>query len=228
MSFKQFLETYVNLPGGGVLIRPPSKYQPGYLDFDQVGRHNPKLKEILTDLIKKSPEIADYQLKFDGPGFGSVKEYLGKVSHPDFTGMPSKWYHGTSEWAWKERISIEGLRPRAHTQTKAAYGANISSAKPADPNLVYLADNDGNVVRFAARDANKHAYHTGHKWSQPAILEIDKKGVHPDYFDTDIDSREKDWKQSLWTLGTVGYRGVISPGFIKLHMVNNDKEWVKV
>jgi hypothetical protein len=229
MNFRLFLEASIHLPDGGhVLIREPNKYQPGYLDFDNISRHNPKLKEILSDLLTKHPEIASYQLKFDGPGFGSVEEYLKKVSHPKFKAMPDKWYHGTSEWAWLEFISKNGLRPRKQTQAQAAYGANISSAKPSDPNLTYLSDNDGNTVRFAARNANSNAYRLGHTQSRPAILEIDNKGVDPRYFEPDIDSDKRDWQQSLWTLGAVGYREAISPGFIKPHMINDNMKWVKL
>jgi hypothetical protein len=91
-------------------------------------------------------------------------------------------------------------------------------------------DNDGNAVRFAARNANSNAYRAGHKQSRPIILEIDAKGVRTSYLEPDVDARTHDWKQSLWKMGSVGYRGVIPPQFIKLHMMWDDekKEWVKV
>jgi hypothetical protein len=228
ISFKQFLESFINLPNGGrVLIRPPTAHNPtGYLDFDNISRHNPQLKTILADLIKQHPEIANYQLKFDGPGFSTAREYLQKISHPQFNHMPDKWYHGTSEWAWVESISQNGLKPRSQTQAAAAYGANISSAPPGDPELVYLMDNDGNAVRFAARNANGNAIKNGHK-SRPIILEIDGRGINPAYLVADIDSRTQDWQKSLWSMGSVGYRRNIPPNFIKLYMVW-DEEWRRI
>ena len=228
-TFHEWLlrEAFLDLPGGGrVLIRPPTQHQPiGYLDFDNIGRHNPQLKTILADLLKQQPEIVDYQLKFDGPGFSTVAQYLSQVQHPSFSGMPSKWYHGTSAWAWSELISKEGLRPRSTTGATAAYGANISSAPAGNPDLVYLMDNDGNAVRFAARNANGNAVQQGHADSVPVILEIDGRGINPAYLEPDVDSRARNWQESLWTLGSVGYRRAIPPGFIKLHMSWSDKTW---
>jgi len=229
MEFKQFFEASWNILGwnGSHWYEYDAfKEKPlfdVYIDKNRVsvsmaGPRHPQMKKALKILIKQRPDVADKELDFDGWRPGSVKEFL-KTSeyHQSKDELPRFLYTGTSLLRW-ESIREDGLRPRSETGVEPAYGAQISSAIPANPDYIYLAGSLGSTVRIASRDAAR-----GENPYQPVILRIDSRGLKYDKLRADEDSRcgKYDWQCSMSSLDTLAYKGKISPKYIELYKVYN-------
>lgn len=209
-----------------ILGRKPSKYNPNkYVDIEGVARHSPHLAQMLQKLLEQYPELSDYPVKFDGPAGETIQQVLDRVGHDEFTGVPGTWFHGTSTWHWKQ-MGNQGLRPRGATGVPPSYqmGAN-----PSNPENIYLMDNDGNAVRFAAREAASKASRKGHE-AKPIVLKIDGRKLSKRNFRPDEDSDENQWEKSVWKMGAVAYEGEIPVEAITPHLTldNESRQWVPV
>ena len=208
-----------------VMGRKPSEHnQKKYIDIEGVARHSPQLKKMLAKLLEQFPELVDYPVKFDGPSNETLKQVVDRVSQKEFDGVPGTWFHGTSTWHWKQ-MGNQGIRPRGLTGVDPSYQMG---AAPSNPQYVYLMDNDGNAVRFAAREANSKAIAAGHRDSRPIVLKIDGRRLHRGDFRPDEDSNENRWEQSLWTMGAVAYEGEIPTESVQPHLIlDKDKNaWI--
>src|SRR5581483_1759131 len=119
-----------------------------YIDVEFSSIHNPKLKPALQELLKVAPWLLSYDMTFDGHRV-KVTDVLDQKEDPDW--IVKYWYHGTSGY-YAEIALREGLKPRVMTNLPASF---VGGAKEGNPNLIYLSANDGNAVRFAAREANR-------------------------------------------------------------------------
>jgi len=187
------------------------------VDVEMAGPRHPQMKRALRVLIKQRPEFAKRRLEFDGYSPGTVEEFLRSQTRPPWE-MPRYFYQGTSDDRWSS-IERAGLVPRAKTGVKPAYGAHISSAKPSNPNYVYLVGSPGAIARWAANDAARADQ------SIPVILKIDSRGMDMDKLRPDEDSRSDDWKDSLAQLDSVAYEGEIEPEFITLYRISKGGKW---
>ena len=113
-----------------------------------------------------------------------------------------------------------GLLPPSVSGAEPAYGAQISSAKPADPRATYLTT-DFATASWASRDAANKAR------SSRVILEVLPPFTHT-LFGPDVDSGVSSAEQSLETTGAVAYFGEIPPEQIRLHAYFDSDldEWV--
>jgi hypothetical protein len=158
----------------------------------------------LMQIADKYPEIIDYWVSFDGPSI----EILTLIQNPlTAIVLPTvEFLHGTSTELLDD-IFDRGLCPRSITGLPPSYGASITRAMPCDPDAVYLTT-QANMAGFAARDAcQKHG-------GSAAILRI--MGVDPNKAIPDVDSRESTAEMSLQRMGSIGYRGCISPDKIEM------------
>lgn len=117
----------------------------------EAGPKHPVLKRALKILLRQRPEFRDWEIVFDGYSPGTVSEFLKSPTRPPWE-MPRYFYQGTSDDRW-ERIQEEGLVPRSKTGVEPAYGAHISSARPSNPDYVYLSGSPGSACSLAAHDA---------------------------------------------------------------------------
>ncbi len=185
------------------------------VSLEGINSNHPMAKRILKMLIKQFPETSSKIIDFDGYRPGTVKDFI-QVFHGS-KDLPKYLYHGTSVYRW-ENIKDNGLMPRAISGSDPVFGAGKSHAIPASENLVYLATNIGNTVKFAGRDAQKDG-------SKPLILKIDTKGLTPDRLYPDEDSQETNWQDSMYKSGILGYQGVIKPDFITPNTILVDNLW---
>jgi len=158
---------------------------------------DPGFRRALQDIVWTYPEAANFDIHFDGP-WKKVSEVLSADAVPH---QQIVWLHGTSTKAW-ENIQKQGLRPRAQTGAKRAYGAHIERAAVADQSAIYLTTQLG-PARWAAQDAARSTK------SCPVVLQV--RGVDPKQLRSDEDSRETSWIRSMEAMGTVKYIGVIPP-----------------
>jgi hypothetical protein len=190
-----------------------------YLDSKRVsieyaGPFHPLIKKALYALVKQFPQTVDQVIDFDGFKPGTVREFLTSKEYEKRTNskrLPAYFYHGTSSKAW-QLIEKSGLSPRSVTSASPAYGASISSAKPAKENLIYLSASYGAAVRFAASDATRN-----YSGSYPVILQIDSKGMDANRLRADEDSQADAWQDSIHMLNSVAYEGTIDPRYIKIY-----------
>lgn len=207
-----------------ILGRKPSKYNPNkYIDIEGVARHSPELETMLKKLLEQFPELSDYPMKFDGPAGETVQQVIDRVGHEEFTGVPGTWYHGTSTWHWKQ-MGNQGLRPRGDTGVPPSYQMG---AAPSNPKNIYLMDNDGNAVRFAAREASSKAKQSGYE-AQPIVLKVDGRKLSKSNFRPDEDSDENQWEKSVWRLGAVAYEGEVPIEAVTPHLIfdSERREWM--
>jgi hypothetical protein len=170
---------------------------------------HPGFRRAIEEITDKYPELEDYLIEFDGPRFPLI-DLLQKPLMNDWSQI--EFLHGTSTALWPQ-IQQQGLLPRATTGQAATYGSAISSAKPGNPNAVYLTT-QLTTANFAAIDAAK--FHGG----KPLILKI--SGISPEYVIPDIDSRAETAEQSLHQLGSIGYLAPITPAMISTpHLQRN-------
>ena len=184
------------------------------------------LKRALKVLLRQRPEFRDWEIVFDGYSPGTVGEFLKTPTRPPWE-MPRHFYQGTSMDRW-DRIKDEGLVPRSETGVEPAYGAHISSARPSNPDYVYLGGSPGSACSLAAHDAARIDK------SQPVMLRINSQGMRVSKLRPDIDSIPRsdpygsyDWQHSMKRLDSIGYEGSIAPQFIELYKVwdKDTKKW---
>lgn len=180
------------------------------VEIENLSRHAPEAVEALRAWRQEYGD--DWTVVFDGHQAGTLLEFL-KV--PASTHV-SVWYHGTSS-ASAEAILKQGLRPRGSSDA-----VFVGGSTPSNPKYVYLASDDGNDVRFAARAAARHDH------SQPVVLAIRASALDSDRLRADEDSGAVTWTESLEKTGNVAYEGVIPPGAIQIHMRLEDDGWKKV
>lgn len=214
-------------------VKPSQYRKEGYLDIDGVGRHHPILGEALQKLLEQYPELSDYPIKFDGPSMETVQQTLSRVSTEGYEGIPKEWYHGTSTWHF-EGMKNTGMRSRGATGVSPSYQMGAAAS---NPDYVYLMDNDGNAVRFAAREAATKARKEGHD-AQALVVRIDGSKLdwrkfRPDedanQYSTTFSHYEQDWEKSLWGMGAVAYEGEIPSEGIRPHlMIGEDNTWEPV
>jgi hypothetical protein len=164
---------------------------------------SPGFISALREIVWEYPEAASFKIKFDGP-WQSVSDVLDRASR-----SPTLFLHGTSSTAW-EQIQRRGLLPRQQSGSRPAYGAHLSHAAASDPEAVYLTTQLG-TASWAARDAVRT--HGG----APTILEVDARDLDEDKLRPDEDSRSTSWRESLEIMGSVKYKGQISPRSIRIH-----------
>ena len=194
---------------------------PKNVSIEYAGPRHPLLKRALTRLVRqlRGTGIEDKKFNVDGWSPGTVNDFL---SSPDVNGpkdrLPKYLWHGTSLFRW-ERIREEGLLPLGESGAERAYGAKISSAKPADPKYVYMATTLGSAVRMAAQDAQISDEDSN---SIPIILRINTSNLDYNKLRPDIDSRTGNWLDSMHIMDAIAYEGKIAPQDIELH-----KAWDK-
>lgn len=164
---------------------------------------SPGFIRALRAIALEYPEARSFKIKFDGP-WQTVSDVLARASM-----SPVLFLHGTSSTAWA-RIQEQGLLPRKRSGSEPAYGARLSHTAAADPEAVYLTTQLG-TASWAARDAART--HGG----EPTILEVDARDLDENKLEPDEDSRSTSWRESLETMGSVKYKGQISPGSIRIH-----------
>lgn len=169
---------------------------------DNATEHHTGFLKALREAAAVYPALLDYIIAFDGP-FMPVKGLVG--SDLDFDWSKVTFYHGTSDSVW-QLAKKEGLRPRAETGSRPAYGS-LAGAHEGRDDGVYLTTQI-NTALFAARDA---ARNTG---SLPRVLVI--KGIDGSRLAPDEDSRESTALASFQKLGSVVYVGTIPPNLIKV------------
>jgi hypothetical protein len=164
---------------------------------------SPGFISALREIVWEYPEAASFKIKFDGP-WQSVSDVLDRASR-----SATLFLHGTSSTAW-EQIQRRGLLPRQQSGSRPAYGAHLSHAAASDPEAVYLTTQLG-TASLAARDAVRT--HGG----APTIHEVDARDLDEDKLRPDEDSRSTSWRESLEIMGSVNYKGQISPRSIRIH-----------
>lgn len=138
--------------------------------------------------------------------------------------LPTYFYHGTSTNLWYEGIKQNGLMPRNMTGSSGSYGAQNLRALSQD-NLIYLSTHPDAATRTAAQQsANKHG-------GKQLIIRIDSKGLFPEKFHPDEDSRSKSAQGSINKMSIVGYAGRIPNSIIEPFLMKDGKslrdQWVK-
>lgn len=185
------------------------------IDVEFATVHHPELRPALTSLLTVLPWLSDFSMTFDGAKVGSVQDVLARQEDPDWI---VRWfYHGTAGY-YAQLAFHEGLKPRSLTNIVASF---VGGSRESNPDLVYLSADDGNDVRFAAREANRKSGRPG----VATILKIDATKLNPARLTPDEDSESSSWKESLYRTGTVGYRGTIRPELISVHLVLGKNGW---
>jgi len=197
------------------------------IEFSNISIYSPEIRPAIQKLIKLTqqtiPDLPQYKTKFDGPPGPTLQEILNMENNEDW-GYIQWFYHGTCTGTL-DAIQQNGLQPRATTGSYPVYGTVGANAPEGNPNYVYLHGTDGNAVRFAARQANAK-FKTNP--TAPIILKIDAKRLNPQKFRPDHDSGSSNWQTSLYTIGSIGYEGIIRPELITIHLTtNNENQWVK-
>lgn len=185
------------------------------VDVENRSKFAPESREALLAFQRDYGD--DWTVTFDGSREGLLNEFLGGGDDTvERTPTVHKWYHGTSASSF-DNILRRGLRPRGSGGAVFVGGSGESN-----PLYVYLASDDGNDVRFAARAAGTVTK------SQPIILEINGRALDPDLLRPDEDSGELTWVDSLRKIGNVAYEGIIPPSAIKVHLLLTDSGWDKL
>lgn len=186
------------------------------IDVEPDTAHSPRTRKAMEELLKQRPDLANFTLTFDAYSPGTLEQYI-KQPHEEF---PKYLYHGTSSVVW-ERAKTEGLQPRKMTGSPPVFGTVGSNAPIHSPDYIYLASDDGNDVRHAARQAKSVL------GGKPVILKIEFDKLPPHNLMPDEDSRMSRWEDSLNRHGILAYKGRIKPEIISLHLVlSQDNGWV--
>ena len=190
------------------------------VDVEYATEYHPKIQPAFAALLQYAPGLADYQVTFDGPAKHTVRLLANGLTH-DEDWIVLTWYHGTS--SHYANIAIQdGLKPRATSGVEPSF---VGGSKESQPHLVYLSADDGNDVRHAAREANRKTRNLGIE-SSPVILKIDARQLNPSKYTPDEDSGGITWEDSLHTMGTIGYKGIIPARAISVHMaIGDDNDW---
>lgn len=188
------------------------------VDVEGLSLSSPTLHKALVNLVKVAPHVAKLKLRTDSPSTMTVEEFLSGGAPTSGT-LPSTLYHGTSSALW-EKIKRTGLKPRGRTGVPPSFGQKVK-APASNPNFIYLATKDSiNAARFAARDAADR--HGGH----PVVLSVSTRDINAEWLWPDEDSRGDTWADSIESIGTIAYNGVIKPTRISLFERTGDKGWV--
>lgn len=188
------------------------------IDVDNASSFSPDTRAALT--AWRDAMGSDWKVNIDGAKFDDIDSFLDGVQ-PD-AGVQT-WFHGTSTAAW-EAIRQEGLMPRG--ERPAVF---VGGAAESDPRFLYLAADDGNDVRFAARAAAQAARAAGVEDARALVLAIDASALDPRLLAPDEDARgATTWAASLEMSGTVAYAGTVPPSALQVYAVLEDEGWVRV
>jgi hypothetical protein len=179
------------------------------VDIDNRSKFAPESRQALSAFQREYG--SDWIVSFDGSKEGPIAEFLS--GSEGISRLPAKWYHGTSQ-SNLDSILEKGLRPRGAGSATFVGGES-------NPDYVYLAVDDGNDVRFAARAAGQKTR------SQPVVIEVDGRHLNPDLLRPDEDSHADSWSESLRLTGTVAYEGVVPARAIRVHLRLEDSGWVR-
>ena len=235
MNFRQFLESDEKQPSMYSFSKARGLVPNGYavvgagefsilisqkeVDVEPGTAYSPLMRQALEALAKVRPDLHNHVVTFDGHKVAPLGQLVGQP-HQEF---PTFLYHGTSSVVWDD-AQKNGLRPRNLTGVNPVFGAHAQIKASNDK--IYLASDDGNDVKFAAREAASKRNFGG----EPVVLKVRFDQLNFSKLRPDEDSKKATWEESLHDSGTVAYEGSINPGLISLHMIR-DKEtngWVRV
>jgi hypothetical protein len=192
------------------------------LSLDKRSPYDPGAYDAIAAAVQAVPEIGSWVLDFDNSIPATVQAYLDAGRPSEAGELPPVLFHGTSSEA-ADRILEDGygLVPRGETGVEAAYGAAMS-AGAGSPDVVHLASGYAlGPARFAARDAAR--VHGGH----PVILEVDASALDERRLRPDDDSDAADWIESMKTMGTLAYAGIIPASALRVGFeLGASGEWV--
>jgi hypothetical protein len=177
-----------------------------YFSLNGASYESDAFLKALPLIVESYPTLLDWRV---GTGSGydpKISDLLQKAV--DIPIHRKTYLHGTSEAAL-EKIEQMGLLPPSVSGAEPSYGAQISSAEPADPRAIYLTT-DFATASWASRDAANKAR------SSRVILEVLPPFMHI-LFGPDVDSGVSSAKESLERLGAVAYFGEIPPEQVRVH-----------
>lgn len=176
------------------------------------------MKEIKASLrnIRKYGVTDDFKLKgvsspYNGMKIGEFMQEHDAVEQLDKR-EGAVFYHGTSKKRWEEAISKKGLRPGLNGND-----AYVDLIPGYSEHNVYLASNAKTAEFYGKRQAEKD------EDSQYVVLQVqvlDSAKLRPDdHFAKTFkgtDTSHAATKRGLRELGSIAYKGVILPKFIKV------------
>ena len=180
----------------------------GELSVEGATEYDPSFRSSLAEMAEQYPELLALDVKFDGPRIPIAALVQSDVPTIEET----SWLHGTSSGALQSIVTY-GLRPRGETGAAPAF---VGSAGESRPEYVYLTT-QRNMARMAARAAARSS------GGVPVVLRVEPLPVsrmHPDE-----DSGKDVAEESLWRIGSIAYRGSISPDKIAVDEALKDGEW---
>lgn len=180
----------------------------GELSVEAATEYDPSFRSSLVEMVKQYPELLALNVRFRGPPVPIAALVQSGVPTIEAT----SWLHGTSSVALQS-IVASGLQPRGETGAAPAF---VGSTGESRPEYVYLTT-QRNTARMAARAA---ALSSG---GVPVVLRVEPLPVSrmaPDE-DSGVDTAE----ESLWRIGSIAYRGTITPRKIAVDEVLKDGEW---
>jgi hypothetical protein len=185
------------------------------LSVEFATEHSVYFRDQMAEIIQVFPELAEYEVQFDGPWLRLIDVINGQDARAPWEDIV--FYHGTSERV-AALIMKKGLQPQNISGSGPAYGADNSNAAPARKDAVYLT-----TQLTTAHWAAIHACRVQGSGC-PCVLEV--IGIPGNRIAPDVDARTEDARKSLEQLGSVCYVGTISPDHIKMHSRLINKEWV--
>jgi len=175
---------------------------------------HPNVRKACVELINNDPEYFNYQLygisRFQGAQKDRLwrSEFTNSITVGDFLAsdeLPQAFVHGT-DYATGIQILNKGLLPRSESKRKAVYGTHFAASLL---DRIYLFANVGS----AALAAYQVTTHKKKKTNKAVVLKVeipDERLLAPDE-----DAQTASWLESLWTLSSVAYKGVIPPDYIE-------------
>jgi hypothetical protein len=176
------------------------------VSIDGMSDIHPKLKKVLEFLIELDYKLEDANLRLDNNPKTTLKDFLKQCDNNHK--LPEFLYHGTSSNKAKD-ILENGLKPRKKTNIKPQY--MTKSSGESNPELVYLCTYGTlGSAKFAARQS------ASNDGSKAVILKINTNDLFLSDLMPDEDSNKKYWEDSIKTLGSIGYKNIISAPNIKI------------
>ena len=169
---------------------------------------HPHLIKTLEFLMQVDEKFKFANLRLDNNPKISVEDFVKQNSIKN--GMPEFLYHGTSSDA-ASSIFKRGLLPRDLSNQDSKYKSIQSGESLSD--RVYLCT-FGNIgsAKFAARQSASVDY------SKPVILKIATQTLLRENLRPDEDSKASTWEDSMNSMGSLSYIGVINPNLIEIEL----------
>ena len=169
---------------------------------------HPHLIKTLEFLMQVDEKFKLANLRLDNNPKISVEDFVKQKSIKN--GMPEFLYHGTSSDA-ASSILESGLLPRDISNQNSKYKSIQSGESLSD--RVYLCT-FGNIgsAKFAARQAASVDH------SKPVILKIETQTLLRENLRPDEDSKAPTWEDSMNSMGSLSYIGIIKPNLIEIEL----------